>query len=358
MENIPTLASVGDSSSRLLFYPSSGSDARWPFDYDYDIFVFSDHCKWGNTPEKLMKAIQKRFTDRLDIVFFSEKKCVFKYGVKIGFVLFEDNNIAIRKIKNSGRTISAFVGKCDGCLEGGNYECVNESPFLDKVMNLMDEEGMMYVTTHSSLLYPRKMNNLLYIAPRPYQELILGGVSYKTQDGAWDGWYERDSNGRHLFGGKKSFIIKRHTPTVHKYQIGKITLSVEHDTIADHLDELDAAIVSFPFITRYLFRYSDRLPKQDRGKSLTRSDNIHEFPKYFFSPSKKDGWTAEKSLRELLHKSDENKWSSVGTIAFGEGQHSQFKSILQEWSSEYPKSLRLFHMDSGDYKGLITDLGE
>jgi hypothetical protein len=68
---------------------------------------------------------------------------------KTAWVLFEDNNDALLHLHQSGLKIHIYVGICDGCCEGGNWECVNENPFFGHVLSLAAPDGMAYFTDHS-----------------------------------------------------------------------------------------------------------------------------------------------------------------------------------------------------------------
>ena len=47
--------------------------------------------------------------------------------------------------------IHSFIGICDGCQEGGNYECVHSRPFLHPLLSASAED-LVYITDHSDYL--------------------------------------------------------------------------------------------------------------------------------------------------------------------------------------------------------------
>lgn len=61
--------------------------------------------------------------------------------------LYLDNNEALGLLKEAGVRISCFVGVCDGCCEGGNYECVNSTKWFDRVFSL-NTNNQYYITDH------------------------------------------------------------------------------------------------------------------------------------------------------------------------------------------------------------------
>lgn len=130
---------------------------------DADIFVFSDY----NSETKIARArfwetIKTGFarnTHPVNEVFSTVRTRVFQVGNKWGFLFFQDNNAALERIRLSGLKIHTFVGICDGCSEGGNYECVHKEPFLGKLLTA-SADRLEYFTDHSEFLQtPRSRKN-------------------------------------------------------------------------------------------------------------------------------------------------------------------------------------------------------
>jgi len=150
------LAGFLGQNRRLCFYPSCGNRLIWPIlNVDAEIFVFSDYFPQSSTGRG---RFWFEFKERLLVhgyevseVFSTVKTRVFKIGEKWGFLFIEDNNEALKRIRSSRLTIDSFVGICDGCMEGGNYECVHEEPFLEKLLEASSER-LDYFTDHSSFL--------------------------------------------------------------------------------------------------------------------------------------------------------------------------------------------------------------
>ena len=57
----------------------------------------------------------------------------------------------LARIRASQCQITTFVGICDGCREGGNYECVHSPPLLDKLLAAA-AMPLTYFADHSELL--------------------------------------------------------------------------------------------------------------------------------------------------------------------------------------------------------------
>jgi len=140
----------------MCFYPSCGNRLLSPLlQLKSDVFVFSDYYPRSLAGRRLFwSGIGEEFASRgipLSLLYATKTARVARSADKWVFLLFEDNNHALERIAKTGWKIAQFFSVNDGCMEGGNYECVNEDPFMGKLLALM-EDGGDYFTTHSSLL--------------------------------------------------------------------------------------------------------------------------------------------------------------------------------------------------------------
>lgn len=141
---------------RLCYYPSCGNRLLSPLlQLKSDVFVFSDYYARSLPGRRRFWAgIVEDFARRgvpLSLVCATKTARVARAAGKWLFLFFEDNNRALERIALAGWKIAQFFSVNDGCMEGGNYECVNEDPFIGKWLGLA-EEGADYFTTHSALL--------------------------------------------------------------------------------------------------------------------------------------------------------------------------------------------------------------
>lgn len=137
--------------SKLCFYPSSGVDLIWAvMDLDCDFFIFSDKGNRYINWEMVEKDFEKN-KKQISIIKYCDDFIVFRSGEKTGFFIWKDNNIVIEWMNRCGLKVHHFIGICDGCCEGGNYECVNDRPFVTKLLKVASN-GMKYITDHSESL--------------------------------------------------------------------------------------------------------------------------------------------------------------------------------------------------------------
>ena len=143
-----TLFSEFPPHQRLCFYPSSGYELLWAvMQLDCDLFVFSDkERRYSSWPK--IRADFARHHRPLELVAHGSDFVQFRSGRKTGLLLWEDNNQVLDRLQQAKLQVHHFVGICDGCCEGGNYECVHDRPFVRRLMRVADD-GMRYSTDHS-----------------------------------------------------------------------------------------------------------------------------------------------------------------------------------------------------------------
>ena len=168
---------------RVLYYPSAGErDGGFVCDFDTDIIILSDfrpktirdrrtfwrQFRQGAAPHEIRLIA----ATRISRVFRINRR-------KIGIFLFKENNEAITMIRNSGLKINTFFSKNDGCCEGGNLECCNELPFFSKILNLMPDDGGMYVISdHNTFLFTGSYHGNT-MKDRDFR-FVIGNTAYET----------------------------------------------------------------------------------------------------------------------------------------------------------------------------------
>lgn len=133
---------------RLCFYPSSGHGLLWAvMQLDCDLFVFADKDRRFSSWAKIRDDFVRHHRP-LELVAQGPDFVQFRSGRKTGLLLWEDNNQVLDRLQQARLQVHHFVGICDGCCEGGNYECVHERPFVRRLMRVA-ADGMRYSTDHS-----------------------------------------------------------------------------------------------------------------------------------------------------------------------------------------------------------------
>ncbi len=189
------------NGKKTYFYPSCGNDIHPQiFDLDCDLFVFCDYVDSSSSMcfnekllgEKLTKDFHylysfyinmqdDEYTKReglgkinidlrelkwfwrnfyghftrfphnpssLKIHFYCKDYVLFEYNSKPGILFFWDNNLTLAFLRHFRAKIACFVGKNDGCNEGGNYECINTERWIKQIAEMSSRNGFTYITDH------------------------------------------------------------------------------------------------------------------------------------------------------------------------------------------------------------------
>ena len=157
------LRDLSAQNPRTLFYPSAGKRHRGLLKLGYDVYVLADYEPTREWIEDEARA-RDQFVQKLRLSGQGLRVLErFENGALLGklgnqdqfvFIFFQDNNSVLHRLLETKMNLSCFVGVNDGCCEGGNYECVNERKWLNKVFELFGSEVGHYVTDHSSFLKP------------------------------------------------------------------------------------------------------------------------------------------------------------------------------------------------------------
>ena len=124
----------------------------------------------------------------------------FSFGKRLGLFFFQQNNEVLAIMRLLGVKLSCFIGRNDGCEEGGNYgDCVNEALFFKRLIPMIPAEGMKYLTDHSNLVDPDQCAQL--------------GVR----------WYFQEPGESVYAEGFRFEFVKKHTKTYSNYMsFGKV----------------------------------------------------------------------------------------------------------------------------------------
>ncbi len=301
---------------KSCYYPSAGGYFKAVFSLDADTFFFSDQLQL-NLSDNLHHQIPG-----IKIILDNDSFAVFETPGKRGYYFHLENNVALEVIRGLTPYLNYFIGVRDGCQEGGNFECVNDPPFLQKAVEFCPQEGLSIINDHSEFLdiYPEYLFNDKYIY---FKEFLAEQ-------------YNSDP-----IGETRHYRVMHHEPVIHEWKLGDIRLTIEFDNILNHVDTLDGIIGSCACRRRAI--ENDLF---DRSKfSIQRGD--------FFRPQENSDWSADKSLDLILHLADKRNWIEVGVTAFGQNDHKNFLNILSRYEPSHPLWLRIFHVEKDDFQDLI-----
>ena len=148
---VPSTSVQFPAHQRLCLYPSCGFQLLWAvMQLNSDLFVFSDNQSELNSWSKI-EADFRRHRRLAELLYEGADHLLFRSNGKMALYFYEDNNLTLKRLHAAGMQVHHFVGICDGCREGGNYECVHDLGYLRQLTQLAAPE-MRYTTDHSALL--------------------------------------------------------------------------------------------------------------------------------------------------------------------------------------------------------------
>lgn len=301
------------------FYPSSGTDLQRVLNLNAEVFFFSDYLFRRNFRGKSNSILRQ--LDGARIIESNEKFLIFEKNEKRGFFFHLGNREALELIHQSAGFIDFFVSVRDGCSEGGNNECTNNPPFIELLAQLAPKTGMSLFIDHSRFFddYPQYNFKNRYIS---FDQIVK--ETFNTSP----------------LGPTRLYKISVQEPTVHEWVSGNLRLTIEHDNILLHQDELDLLIGG------------NDINNMIENNQIGTVKNFLRFPPYQFRPSEAKNWTADKTLNNVIFYLRNGQYKSVGITAFGEGNHSNFLELLNTIQPLHPVHLRFFHLHADDFSVL------
>lgn len=325
-ETIELLKPFWKTTQRSCFYPSSGTGINRVFSLDADTFIFADTDSSGRITRSRVNTILRNIPDA-NVVTQNEKCLIFEKAGKRGYFFNIRNREVLELIHQTIGHLDLFIGVRDGCEEGGNNECVNVPPFLELVTYLAPKSGMILYLDHSSFLDHFSQYNFRnrYIS---FRETIPEKFNQDP------------------IGPTRVYEINVHAPEVYEWCKGHLRLTIEHENILLHQDELDVLIAG-----------NDVKRKIENGQ-IKPVQNLQRFLPFQFRPSEVPGWSADDTLLKVLSFLMDGHARSVGITAFGEGDHANFLKILAEINPPSPVHLRFFHLEKDDFSALVDQIAQ
>jgi len=221
-----------------------------------------------------------------------------------------DNEYAIRLLIDAGLKINCFVGIQDGCVDGGNHECINSQNFFSRLSPLLPNE-FLYITNH--LFYFRKP-----VANRlPFKFLLLKQKRFPF-DPACLSNYQSDLSKLMLFK------VSRMASESMLFCIGNINVHVHYASIWDCMEKADGWVI--PAYPPNVIR--NYLPDYNTSKYLRKSEAVDN----------------------MLEWALENKHSLIASIPFDsdENMAANLPYELATWRGVYPESIHFYHLKKNE----------
>jgi|LSQX01.1.fsa_nt_gb hypothetical protein len=287
----------------------------------------------------LFYASSTRYYEQyLDLPFDYIILCNYEYFNQSGMRLFNnkviewpsDNNRALRVLMQAGVKIDCFVGIQDGCIDGGNYECVSSNSFFARLSPVL-KDNVIYITNHwdapnhqytENVVHTHGFLNNHFTPLASFDELPYVDPAIKLSE------HERDDS--------RKFIIpiKRKDPNTIEAKVNRINIAASNASVWDFEKDFDC-IVHPPY------NY------QHRGGHQT---NKYKNP-FVFNHRERDFRvykTYQKDPVLLFEDAVTYKWKNIATVPFLQGRYDEFLEICKNWDERFPEKIHFFHLEDRD----------
>ena len=220
---------------------------------------------------------------------------------------------AVDHLKNLKVKVDVYVVLNEGLFEGNGHISLNSDIVLGHLMPILSNE---YIHILNKDYYGHDYHVTMNL---PYEMSEI-----HPEDADYLDPFLFSSDAYHKGHAKVYWMKKKQTPAFELKLNPGIKVSIIHDSIWCHTEELDQIGVYF-------------VP-QGQGD--------------YFNRIKKVCSLREHSLAELLEHCVKNKLDRLGLTPWAQGHYNDFIDLIKSYNKEYPKEISLFHLNSKDYQSL------
>lgn len=281
--------------------------------FDSKILLYQSSCRYHDKFQKLP----------FDAVILSSNH--FPESAKIGkvYCVKSDNNFLLNTLIKHNIRISSAIFICDGCQEGGNYECTNTASYFGRLLPLLDDSSHILTdhgTDNGFFDVPVIANNI--IIPEFYKDLI------------------RKS---HPMNNPLLWNVKKLSQNPLDLSFGNIRFHIFHDSIFGYLERLDLIVLHSKKPVGFLKYF---------GLDFMFEPSFDEYLLHYHGDRPQYVLFSRRyitCLYSLLTFANENRISRIGFIPFGNGKYELVFRQLIGYRMEYPKEVFLFHLNQDDF---------
>ena len=222
-----------------------------------------------------------------------------------------DNEKAIRLMIDAGLKIHCFVGIQDGCVDGGNHECINSQTFFSRLSPLIKDE-CLYITNHL-FNYRKPKGNRIHL-----DFLVLARESIPFDPACLC----RDPSD---IARWKYFKVHHPADEILFFKVGKVHVHVHHESIWDCKESVDGWVIpAYPPYTM-----DNYVPGFNNRQYMIHRDAMHG----------------------MLTWANQNKHNTIASVAFDtdENMVNNLLPQLTYWTEEYPKCIHFYHLKKNEH---------
>jgi hypothetical protein len=217
---------------------------------------------------------------------------------------------AVDYLRKLGVRIDCFVSLNEGLSEGGGNYAINSDMCLSYIMPILGDE---YIHIMNKYYYGHNYHVTMDL---PY---LMTEIKESDQDYLDPFLFSADDYHK---GHAKVYQMKKQNSVEYVNINPNIQVSIIHDSIWNHFDELDLLAIS--------------ITPQGQGD--------------FFKGLHKVISLRDLSVEQILDFCMQNKVVSIGLTPWAHGKYSTFIDQIKNYTKEYPKEISLFHLNKKDFK--------
>ena len=220
---------------------------------------------------------------------------------------------AVNYLKKLKVKIDSFVALNEGLYEGGKGGyAINSDQFLGYVMPLLSDH---YVHIMNKNYYCNQYHVTMNL-PYLMTEIKEGEKDYLDPFLFSDDEYHK--------GNAKVYRMEKQTSTEDLNINPNIQISVIHDSIWSHMEELDLLAIS--------------ITPQGQGDFFQGLSKVISF--------------RDMSIEQILDYCVKEKVESIGLTPWARGKYSTFTDQIKSRNMKYPRRISLFHLNRNDFKSV------
>lgn len=294
----------------------------------------------------LFYASSTRYYRRyLDLPFDYIILCNHEYFNQSGMRLFNnkviewpsDNNRALRVLMEVGVKIDCFVGIQDGCIDGGNYECVSSNSFFARLSPVLKDK-VIYITNHWDAPNHEYTENVVHT-----HGFLNNHFAPLTDDNDLPKMDPEIRLSEYITDDDRKFIIpiKRKDPNTVVVQVNRIGIAASNASVWDFEQDFNCIIhPPYSFSPR-------RRPYDDYRNPFVSNVKDRDYRVYK---------TYVNNPVLLLEDAVTYKWKNIASVPFLRGRYNEFVDLCKNWNDRFPEKIHFFHLEDRDLGDLRARL--
>jgi hypothetical protein len=229
--------------------------------------------------------------------------------------LKEDNNFVIGHLRGRGIQLDALCVIRDGCIDGGNYECILCGASLGRLLPLFK---------HGSVIN-KDHNGLSGRFPWMLKRIVIRD------------YHKKFAENSDPVSTLSSFELHEYPKVIRSTRVGNLELVVSHQSIWENLRSYDLLFLA-PFPGR-LEGYHHFLDGLASANIETLNIIVHSVRPVL-------------SIAALLDQAEERECERICLGPIADGNYGQILEEISRHQGKYLREIKFCHLDADDFKSI------